>query len=217
MTKVDNRPDAHEMKLRLRARVRELVDPIRVFEAFCGPTPDGMSTAWVGAEAHVGCDKRFAWPDPRQRYVGDTRRVMRAIDLQRFNVFDLDAYGSPWTEMLILLARRTWAAGERGALVITDGSGMKTKFGGTNMPRDVAALLGMRSLPPVDNAEVIHDACTAAWIERAGVRQVQRWRAVSRTSGLPMVYSAVVFEGVAPPAGLRSQDGQRRATPALWD
>jgi hypothetical protein len=216
--KTDNRSDARAAKLELRAHVRELIAPCRVFEAFCGPSAlGGMSEAWAGAELHVGCDQRFAWPDPRQRYVGDTHRVLRGIDLGRYNIFDLDAYGSPWTAMLILLARRRWAAGERGAIVLTDGSGMKSKFG---MPgRDVVELLGMRTLPPQDRADVVHGDCTAAWLARAGVKQLRRWVAVSRTSGQPMVYSAVVFEGTGLGASASRRDDRQLATAThdLWD
>ncbi len=192
-TLTDNRPSAIAAKLEMRRRVMELVEPAHVFEGFCGPVATGgMSEAWSGAAAHVGCDLRYAWPDPRERYVGDTHRVMRSIDLARFNVFDLDAYGSPWTAMMILLARRSWALGEVGAVVLTDGLGRKSKFG--TPPRVVAELLGMRQLPPCENSEAIHDACSHEWLRRAGLRQVQRWRATS-IGPQPMIYSAVVFEG----------------------
>jgi hypothetical protein len=169
-----------------------------------------MSEAWVGSDLHIGCDLRFDWPDQRERYVGDTHRVMRSIDLERFNVFDLDAYGSPWIAMLILLARRAWRAGELGAVVLTDGSGRKSKF--STPPHAVADLLGMRRVPPTDASAEIHAACTAEWLRRAGVRQLHRWEAVS-SAAQPMVYSAVVFSGTGAPITL--QPGRAAADRAV--
>ncbi len=192
--KTDNRTSAHGAKLEMRRAVLAAIGDCRVFEGFCGPRAAGsMSEVWAGATLHTACDERYAWPDDRTRFVGDTPRVMRAIDLQAFNVFDLDAYGSPWAAMLILAARRTWTVGERGAVVLTDGSGRKSKFG--TPPHAVAELLGMRVLPPTEQSAVIHERCTAAWLARAGVTQLRRWVADSTASGQPMIYSAVVFEG----------------------
>ncbi|HVH77139.1 MAG TPA: hypothetical protein VM755_19655 [Stellaceae bacterium] len=47
---------------------------------------------------------------------------MRAIDLAPFNLFDFDAWGSPWEHVAILCARRPVQPGERIGLVLTDGS-----------------------------------------------------------------------------------------------
>ena len=73
-----------------------------------------------------------------------------------------------------------------------EGSGRKSKLG--TPPGSVADLLGMKQLPPMENSEAIHTACTTAWMERARVDQVKRWIAVSG-GAQTMVYSAVVFRG----------------------
>ena len=60
---------------------------------------------WHEAAAYVGCDLKW-YRDERLAYVADNRRVLRAIDLKPFNVFDFDAWGAPWEQVLILIARR---------------------------------------------------------------------------------------------------------------
>jgi hypothetical protein len=77
------------------------------------------SAVWKRASDYVGVDEVYKPWDPRRRFVGDNRIVMRAVDLQPFNVFDLDAFGDPWEQLVILAARRKWAPGERGAVLLT--------------------------------------------------------------------------------------------------
>jgi len=66
--------------------------PAKVFDAFAG---EGQmySSVWNGADRYVGCDLKYR-PDGRLMFAADNRRVLRAIDLAEFNIFDLDAYGS---------------------------------------------------------------------------------------------------------------------------
>jgi hypothetical protein len=44
-------------------------------------------------------------------FCADNTRVLRAIDLSRFSIFDFDAYGSPWVQAVILADRRRVARG----------------------------------------------------------------------------------------------------------
>ncbi len=190
--KVDNRPAALDAKLDLRRRVLSAMPGARVFEAYCGDTAAKMWPAWAGAAKHVGCDVRYTWPDPRQRWVGDALRVMRAIDLSEFDVFDVDPYGEPWSAMVILAARRQWARGERGAVVLTDGAGRRTKFG--LLPAGMGNLLGARRCAPKDRHDRLHMDCLSAWAERANVELQNVWTARS-VKGQPMIYSAALFAG----------------------
>jgi hypothetical protein len=47
--------------------------------------------------------------------------AVRAIDLQQFNVFDVDPYRSPWEIVWVISQRRKIAPGERIGIVVTDG------------------------------------------------------------------------------------------------
>jgi len=144
-SKVHN--SAGSPKIELRRRVLEHVKPARVLDVFCGPEGLMWAEAWREAESYVGIDRVWKPEDERRRFVGDNLRILRAIDLAPFNVFDLDAFGSPWKHAVILAERRRWAAGERGALVLTDGGLLGSKLGGKD--RGIAELVGTHAGVPL--------------------------------------------------------------------
>ena len=94
------------------------------------------------------------WPADKvvRRKVGDLApcarnlRLLRALDLERFNVFDLDAYGAPWDAATILAARRALAEGETVGLALTDGAMMKARLGG--VAHSMAFLAGVSPTLP---------------------------------------------------------------------
>jgi tRNA G26 N,N-dimethylase Trm1 len=109
-TKHDNANAALSAKVAIRRAVMDaLGEPARVFEAFAG-TGVLYRAIWREAASYVGCDLRY-FRDGRKVFVADNRRVMRVVDLGAFNLFDLDAYGSPWEQAVILAARRKVAPG----------------------------------------------------------------------------------------------------------
>ena len=95
-------------------------------------------------------------------------RLMRAIDLKRFNVFDLDAHGSPWKQWLILLARRPMLPGERIAVILTEGTA--SKLISRTMDFGMAEAAAMS--PIQYGASRRHDI-----IDRAISRGAARWQA----------------------------------------
>jgi hypothetical protein len=199
MAKTDNGRGAKRAKVELREHVLEAVQPARVFDAFCG-LGEMWSSVWNKAASYVGCDSREWTADEKhKRFVADNRLVMRCVDLQAFNVFDFDAYGSPWDQLIILAKRRTWAEGEIGAVVITDGSSMKTRFG--SVSTSMAAMLGVSrdGLPrSMKTAAEIQKLLIGKWCKVAGVRAQRIWRAEGKGSGRggqTMTYTAIVFEG----------------------
>lgn len=191
----DNRLSATAAKIKLRRAAIEWVGDADVFDAFCG---DGCMArqAWSDARSYVGCDAKWTpWPQ-RKRFAADNRRVLRAIDLAAFNVFDLDAYGSPWEQALIVADRREWKPGERGALVLTDGSSMRLRFGKTTpaIAALVPALCGTGQIL----AAATQRALPSAWARRAGVRLERHLVVESESSGhgaQHMRYSALFFSG----------------------
>lgn len=183
-SKKHNSPGMVEFKAQLRrdvmADLREQgAEEVRVFDAFCGPVGEMFAHAWHEADAYVGCDEDYVFPDLRHRYVGDNRRVMRAIDLSAFNVFDLDAYGSPWEQMVILAARRSWSKGELGAVVLTDSTHAKMNLGG--IPKALAFLCGLESTsgagtaPSRGTGDALQPMALARWAQRSRV-QILRHR-----------------------------------------
>jgi hypothetical protein len=177
--KTDNTFAATPAKVEIRRNVLDAVGaPARVFDAFAGPG-ELYSLVWSQAAAYTGCDVRW-FNDHRRMFVGDNRRVLRAIDLAAFNVFDLDAYGSPWEQAIIIAARRP-LHGERLGLVLTDGLEMQFKMNG--VPAAVSLLTGLRPDVQVGlgrRPEAVLDRCIAGLAERFGARVTKQWRASNR-------------------------------------
>jgi hypothetical protein len=193
----DNGVFAHRAKVELRTQVlAELGGPASVLDVFCGETGVMHRDVWRNAASYVGCDKEWrGLSDERVRFVGDSLLMLRAIDLQPFNVFDCDAYGSPWTALQIIANRRKWKAGERGAVVFTDGSDGKLKFGAH---RGIAALLGTNASHKTLRTS-LQDAALTVWLRKANVKplKVRRARGFSgKVGSMKMTYCAVLLEGI---------------------
>ena len=193
--KVYNHPEAMAEKVDLRLRVLSEVRPARVLDAYCGPEGEMHRRAWHRADGYAGIDTAWRPEDERRRYVGDNRVVLRAIDLGAFNVFDLDSFSSPWALSVIIAARRPWAPGERGALVLTDYTGAFAQCGAKPCAglRELSGLVGI--LPRKQTGHDLRAAALRGWVERARVRVLHSWEFV-RAGGADIVYSAIVFEGI---------------------
>ena len=102
LAKRNTTPAASAAKITIRSNVLAAIgaETARVFDAFAG---DGhmYRAVWSRAAMCVGCDK-IHYPDERLAYAADNLRVLRAIDLAPFNIFDLDAHGSPWEQLYII-------------------------------------------------------------------------------------------------------------------
>lgn len=193
-SKVNNHPAAAQAKALIRSNVLGLMTgEVSVFDAFAG---DGQmfNAVWHRADRYVGCD--LVWyRDDREAFVADNRRVLRAIDLAQFNVFDFDAYGSPWEQVMILTERRKVVTGERIGLLLTEGSGLNLKLGGT--PIALSVLAGIkRGFAGASRAQDdLINRAIAGTCKRMGLRVERRWQA-TRKGGAAMRYIGLVLEGV---------------------
>ena len=200
--KIDNNPEALAAKIDLREKVLSEVPDASVLDLYCGVERQMYEAVWKRANSYVACDARPWTPAEPTRFVADNRVLLRCLPLEPFNVFDVDAYGSPWEQMLILAHRRRWASGERGAVVLTDGSNMQMRFGG--VPHAIAQLVGLKCLQGIPSIRSAHDLqglALKAWVTKAGVTPVRMWIAEGhhianggKRHG-DMLYMAVVFEG----------------------
>jgi hypothetical protein len=139
--KVDNHGAAFADKVALREEALSLVGQARVLDLFAGR--GAMHGAvWHKAARYLGGDKdmRQALAHPAPCHHAEAQVLLRALDLAAFNVFDLDAYGSPWEEVTVLAARRRMRPGERLAVVLTDGAPRRAMLGHT--ARALADLAG---------------------------------------------------------------------------
>lgn len=104
-----------EGKLTIRRMALEVIHgPIRVLDCFAG-NGNMYKEIWHRADKYLGIEKRLARPPGHERgecWKGDNRSaalIERAIAKEKFNVIDLDAYGSPWQvfERVVSLSKET--------------------------------------------------------------------------------------------------------------
>ncbi len=191
--KVNNHAVAGKAKALLRLNVLGEIERAVVFDAFAG-SGEMFRQVWHQAAGYVGCDTTW-YRDERRVFVADNRRVLRAIDLAPFNVFDLDSYGSPWEQAIIIAARRPVQRGERIGLVLTEGSGLKLKLGG--YPAALRLLAGLRGAPAggARGQDELTDRAIAGLCRRMGAQVLRRWQARGKT-GAGVRYIGLVIEGV---------------------
>lgn len=191
-TKTNNSPEALAAKLQIR---RAVLDAVRapVLDCFAG-AGEMWRGVWKGAPAYTGIDLEY-YADERLMFVADCHRVLRNIDLARFGVFDIDAWGSPWEAAYIISARRRVKPGERIGFAITEGSGMGLRLG--NLSMALCLLTGLA--PKMSGAnrlqEEITERAVAGLARRMNCKVVKRWQA-GKTKGSPMLYLGLVFEGL---------------------
>ena len=192
--KVDNAA-GFAAKADIRAKVLECVGPERAAVLDCYAGSGKMHRAvWANAASYAGCDERFFF-DRRTCFVCDNRVLLRAIDLNPFNIFDLDAYGSPWEQALIIAARRRVKPGERIGLTITEGSSINLRFG-----KLATALSEISGIPPraAGAARVEKEVISLALLgmaKRMNSRIARRWEATGRT-GARVAYVGCILEGL---------------------
>jgi hypothetical protein len=195
--KVDNASRGKSAKIAIRQTVADAIGgPVHVFEAFAG-TGELYRAVWQRrAASYAGCDLRY-FRDGRRVFVADNRRVLRAIDLAAFNVFDLDAYGSPWEQAMIITARRTLKPGERIGIVVTEGNGLNYKNG--IIPHAVNELIGLRHAMTPGRAlnrrrAEVQERIWQALAVRLGATLERLWRAQG-VSGQSVAYMGAVLRG----------------------
>lgn len=198
MSKTDNRHGALKAKAELRRNVLAMVDPANVLDVYCGESGAMHAQVWKDACAYSGIDERWNWrDDARRRYVGDAHTILRAIDLHRFNLFDVDAYGDPWPAMLIIGARKKWRPDEIYAAVTTE-AGQLNKF--NRLSNAQAQLIGAASRISGGSgsafAKAISEHLPRQWLEMFGMRLIKMWRAYSpraQSGNVQMTYTAMIF------------------------
>lgn len=100
----------------------------RILDAYCGP-----GTMWRRAYAettnYLGLD-RTPYDDERRTIVCDDTRFLRlrGLDLDQFDIFDLDAFGSPAYPLAIICRRLRWTRVQSVGVLLTDGTGFNAKM-----------------------------------------------------------------------------------------
>ena len=146
--KTDNA--SYPAKRTIRKEVFDFHDDVNVLEVFCG---SGIMyrDVWKDAQRYKGIDKRKFF-DERDLICGDSMKALTLVDLDDFNVIDIDAYGSPYNELNYIVKNMTF--NERKTFIITDGSSMDLRMGRVSV--------GLRELTGINfhelkKAHLIHD------------------------------------------------------------
>lgn len=145
--KADNHDKALPTKLELRRLALEAVGgpaSARVLDLFAG-RGQMYRNVWQQAAGYLGNEKEQAkvLAHPAPVHHAKAAQVIVSIDLQPWNIFDVDPYGNPWPELIAIGNRRRLAPGERVAFTITDGTPRLATFGTT-----VHALARLIDAPP---------------------------------------------------------------------
>lgn len=151
-------PKAHESsaagaKIELRRwLVEQLGGKPRVLDCFCAGG-EMWRKAYRETKRYLGLDKR-QHDDARATIVCDSRRYLRHADakLDGWDIFDLDAFGSPLEHLAIICSRILVEPGRRLGFVLTDGTGFNAAMNPTN--RGLLAFVGVARH---DKASVQHD------------------------------------------------------------
>ena len=193
--KRDNAPAADGVKQTVRNNVLEAIgaEVANVLDCYAGEG-NMYRAVWHRAAYYAGCDKDL-FLDRRRAFVADNRRVLRAIDLRKFNVFDLDAWGSPWEQLYIIAVRRPLLPGDLLGLCLTEGTGLKMNMGGVS--KALATLARIRVQMPGMGAardEIINRALNAIG-HMMNAELVSRWQAQGK-KGSRVGYIGLVFRGL---------------------
>lgn len=188
-------------KQKIRQDVMALVAGPRVLEVFCGPSGEMHRRVWSAADDYLGIDLVWRLGDERRRVACDAMLALRALDLSKHNIFDVDAFGSCWCEVGVIAARRKWTAGERGAVVVTDGSWRASRTGQRGLWwRVMRSLSGAPDVPntELDGWRAVQNAALMGIPAKMGCRPIKAWSSTPKTGkgGSYMFYGAVVFEGL---------------------
>ena len=123
MTRVDN--TSINGKVEVRQWVIERIEKPSVLDLYCGKDGVMWEHVWKHADSYLGVDKNI--PHSKARTIKTTaEKAVSKFDLEKYNIFDIDTYSSPW-----VMARRVLRKKKNGifALVLTSGEyyGMKSK------------------------------------------------------------------------------------------
>jgi len=160
-----------------------------VLEVFSG-LGEMYDSVWHKADDYQGIDKVKVF-DSRDTLCGDAHKLIRRADVQRFNIFDIDAYGSPY-EILDYITQTIRPCGDV-AFVLTDGTNMDLKLG--------RVCKGIRNFVGIENhilkrASVIHEdiiGMIAKEIARRLKMRIMSMRIAKGKTGSSMRYWAITL------------------------
>jgi len=115
-----------DAKQKLRESVFLNMKNSNVLEVYCG-SGEMYNAVWYKAEKYTGIDK-VKFFDKRHTICGDAEKAIRLVDINDYNIFDIDAYGSPY-EILDYIVGKIDLKNKKIGFVVTDGVNIDLKLG----------------------------------------------------------------------------------------
>ena len=124
--KTDN--SSLQAKVAVRLWLLERIDHPAVLDLYCGRNGQMYRNAWKRAEVYLGTDKRQPH-DLAPTLRMSAERAIAGLNLDSYNVFDIDPYDSPWA-----IARKVLQRKNEGVvgMALTSGEGRGLKNGTMN-------------------------------------------------------------------------------------
>lgn len=150
--KTDNAAVKEKESIRLMAF--DHIGAVGVVEFFSG-SGEMYRSVWSRSKMYLGVDRRKFF-DERNTICGDCSTEARKIDLSKYNVFDIDAYGSPYTVINNILNNQTLKRDRKLFFVVTDGTAMDLRLG--RICIGIRSILGIFEHDKIKRAHHLHDA-----------------------------------------------------------
>lgn len=129
-----NKKDNSEKWIKIALRQKYLPKNARVLDLFCGHGEIYKSVYKNNVQFYLGIDNQKVH-DKNICIITNNLNFVSKNDINNFNVFDLDDYGSPWKLLYLILKKYT---GENATFYLTDGLILKQKING-NIDKWVSA------------------------------------------------------------------------------
>ena len=139
-------------KITAKEELRKIdgIDNLSVLDIYCG-AGEMYNACWKFVKYYEGIDiKEF--DDGRTLHIGNAPQILKKINIDKFDVFDIDAYGSPY-ECLSIILNKIKTRKTRH-FVITDGIEIDMRMG--NVEQFFALIAGITA-SKINNIYKIHD------------------------------------------------------------
>ncbi len=171
-------------KTDLRSNILKAIKNPCVLEVFCG-SGEMYQAVWNKADRYTGIDKVKQF-DERHTICGDARKALRIIELSDYNIFDIDAYGSPYDVLDDILTLREIS--KPVGFCITDGIDMDLRLG--RVCKGLRKFIGYEH-NIAKRANNLHDQFIKIVCEKVAERldgQVQNFMMATGKTGAAMKY-----------------------------
>jgi len=188
---VDNSDEA--TKLAVRTWLFERFASPAVLDLYCGAYGKMYQGIWHRADDYFGVDKNHPH-DFGTTMKMSAEQAVQSIDLERFNIFDIDCYSSPWAVARRIIQRKR---GGRFGLCLTSGESRGLANGSSNeIIRTTIGASGLSDLRLLHRyMDVVYGLMIRSLLEMPGVSFVAGVKAmVDKSSIQNMTYFSLILD-----------------------